>query len=862
MSRYTPLEIETKCYASWKQQGCFRPSGKGKPYTVLMPPPNITGHLHIGHVLNNTVQDMLVRRARMKGRNTLWIPGLDHASIATEAKVVAKLAKEGKTKQDIGREAFIKEAKAWKETYGAVILEQLEKLGISCDWSRLRYTMDETHSQYVAKAFQFLTPHMQQHDTLVNWDCKAQTALSNEEVYYKTEEGMLYHVAYPLVDEEGKPMPRKRGWEHGKNCLVIATTRPETMFADRLIAINPQDKRYTHLVEEKRACCLQAPILRQLATLGAKEDVSSVLLPIVESKHVKPDFGTGCLKITPEHDKTDWEIYHEAGVKKHVAAYFSKLGRVSFFISHAFDEKGKMNDAFPDFRQMNRFEARKKTIELLEEEGYLLKKEPHTHRVGYSERTHEPAELWRSKQLFLHMDFKQEKEKLATRLLEQLEKKEIRFYPEHMTNTYRHWLENLRDWCLSRQLWWGHRIPGQDDVLDTWFSSWLWPFSTLELKLNKPLGDKENEKETFQPQESKEDIAHYPTDVLVTGPDIIFFWVARMAMAADLFGPRDEKGRSVVPFKDVYFTGIVRDKQGRKMSKSLGNSPDPLELIRLYGADSLRMGMMMCSRAGGDILFNEALCIQGRDFANKIWNVRALISSWHEEKTLAASADEKELNACIKAETAALIEKTEAHYQTYRISDIATLLYKFIKEMFANTYLELIKPSPPKKTMATQTLQTAKEVLEILLKLLHPVMPFITESLWQDLYTKKEKEVKHLMTSSYPSLKSFPTDKKRLGQLAIALRARKQQNYALPDTATLRARAEKERARLADGLAKTEAKLTNQRFLQHAEETLVAREQKKQADSKKKLELLQAFISTDSPSKHLIQEVAGLFAHD
>ena len=734
-SRYDPGPVEQKWYARWQKEKLFEASlsSKKPSYCVLMPPPNITGYLHMGHVLNNTLQDVLIRRKRMQGYSSCWVPGIDHASIATEAKVVAQLKTKGVDKRSLGREEFLREAWKWKEEYGGIILRQLEQLGASCDWQRSCFTMDEARSESVLQVFVKLHEegYIYRGKRMVNWDPEARTALSEEEVHYKEVDGTLFYIAYPL-EEEGE--------------VVVATTRPETLLGDTALCVHPEDLRFSHLHGKKA----------RLPLLGR-------ILPIVADKQVDPEFGTGCLKITPAHDTNDYLISERHNLEA----------------INILDERGCLNENAKLLVGEERFTARRKIVDLLEEKGYLRDKRAIRHKVGFSERTQVVVEPRLSLQWFCRMKL------LAKPALEAVMNDTIRFYPNYQKNTYRYWMENIRDWCISRQLWWGHRIPvwymdssqtkyvlgrsqeeayeackragyscrpeelqQEEDVLDTWFSSWLWPLSVFDgLRLPK----------------SKEMSYFYPTQDLVTGPDILFFWVARMIMAGYAFSDSP-------PFRRVYFTGLVRDKARRKMSKSLGNSPEPIDLIQKYGADSLRMGMMMCGRAGGDILFDESLCVQGRNFANKLWNAHRLIKGWKPQSTSPSNV-EKIASRCFSAQLQSLIHENESNYEAFRISDTALSLYKFVRESFCNTYLELIKPKSSEH-ISEATMDKVLTFFEQLLSLLHPFMPFITEEIWQQLRPRLAD--KYLVVERYPEKKPYEEelckDMQHLGSLAQALR--------------------------------------------------------------------------------------------
>ena len=719
--KYSPAEIEDKWYQSWMEAGIFHSEPDDKPaYSIVIPPPNVTGILHMGHVLDNTLQDVLIRRKRMTGYNTCWIPGTDHASIATENKVVAMLAEQGITKEAIGREKYLEHAYAWKDKYGGIILHQLKKLGCSCDWDRTNFTMDPTYSQAVIEVFCKLYDKglIYRGIRMVNWDPKAQTVLSDEEVLFKSISGNLYHLRYKIEGEDDTYM-------------TIATTRPETLLGDTAVAIHPDDERYTHL-HGKRAI---VPLLDRP-------------VPIILDEYVKMDFGTGCLKVTPAHDVNDYEL----GVKH-------KLDSIDVF-----NDDGSISEAGQLYIGEDRFDARKKIITDLEAAELLEKIEPYAHEVGHSERTGVPIEPKISTQWFMRM------KELAQPALEAVNSGEIEFFPGKFINTYRHWMDNIRDWCLSRQLWWGHQIPAyfiqgsqefvvaaspkealekarektgnptleiqdlvQDpDVLDTWASSWLWPIEGFQ-GISSP---------------GNPDISYYyPTSTLVTGPDIIFLWVARMIIAGkEIMGEK--------PFKDVYFHGLVRDKLRRKMSKSLGNSPDALQLIEDFGADGVRMGMLLSAPAGNDILFDESLVEQGRNFCNKIWNSLRLIKGWETIDKAPSSQEEfaaKWLSAKIESERAII----EDHFSKYRLSDALMACYKLIRDEFSQWYLEIVKP-PYGEPIPAETMEATLGFFEQLLELLHPFMPFISEEVWQQLRERKPGEYIVLQQQAPISEESFP----------------------------------------------------------------------------------------------------------
>lgn len=699
---FEPAEVESKWYEYWKSNGYFKSEVDDRePFTILIPPPNVTGVLHMGHMLNNTIQDVLIRRARSQGKNACWVPGTDHASIATEAKVVKWLREEkGLTKGELGREEFLKYAWEWTEKYGGIILNQLERLGASADWDRTVFTMDEIRSDHVIQAFVDLYNRGKLYRGLrmVNWDPEALTVLSNEEVIYSQEKGHLYHVKYQV--------------EGSDEFVTIATTRPETIMADTGVAVHPEDDRYQHLKGKK----LIVPIANRA-------------VPVVFDDYVDMEFGTGALKITPAHDPNDYEI----GLK-HQLEVLSML-----------EPNGMVNENGGPLSGLDRFEARKKMRQLLDEAGLLSSVEDHHHNVGRSERTNAVIEPMLSKQWYVNM------KEIVQPALDAVEDKDIRFFPENMINTYRHWMNNIRDWCISRQLWWGHRIPAwyyedeifvattaeealeiareklgktdlqmsdlrqEEDVLDTWFSSWLWPVSV------------------FNGFRSEEEINYYyPTSVLVTGWDIIFLWVARMIMAG-----YEWKGE--MPFKDVYFTGMVRDKQRRKMSKSLGNSPDALKLIDTYGADGVRFGMLSCSPAGGDLLFDESLCEQGRNFSNKIWNAMRLVKGWESDASKKPGQSDQVAIEWMESLIATALEENQNCFNQYRISEALIRTYTLIWNDFCSWYLEVIKPAQGERISA-EVLEKTIEIFEKLMIVLHPFMPFVTEEIWGLLRERKKGE--------------------------------------------------------------------------------------------------------------------------
>ena len=886
-SKYDPQSVESKWYEYWLDNKLFssKPDGR-EPYTVVIPPPNVTGVLHMGHMLNNTIQDILARRARMEGKNACWVPGTDHASIATEAKVVNKLAQEGIKKTDLTRDEFLKHAWAWTEEHGGIILKQLRKLGASCDWDRTAFTMDETRSKSVIKVFCDLYNKglIYRGARMVNWDPQAQTALSDEEVVYKDEHSKLYYLKYRVVESdverksEGNVMHKdEKGYY-----AVVATTRPETIMGDTAMCINPDDEKNTWLKGK-----------HVIVPLVGRE------IPVVEDGYVDIEFGTGCLKVTPAHDIND----HALGLKHNLETI------------DIFNDNGTISEAAGMYVGMDRMDVRKQIEKDLKEAGLMEKVEDYNNKVGFSERTNVPIEPKLSTQWFLSMQH------FADEALPPVMDDEIMFYPSKYKNTYRHWLENIKDWCISRQLWWGHRIPayyytteeGKKDVvvaetaelaleearkknanlsagdleqdsdcLDTWFSSWLWPIS-----LFNGILDPDNEEMKY----------YYPTSDLVTGPDIIFFWVARMIMAG-----YEYKGK--MPFKHVYFTGIVRDKLGRKMSKSLGNSPDPLVLIDKYGADGVRMGMMLSAPAGNDILFDESLCEQGRNFNNKIWNAFRLVEGWE-----VADGTQPEANKIAVEWFNAKLRQANAEiddlFKKYRISEALMTVYKLFWDEFSSWYLEMVKPAygqPINKTTYEATLK----FFENLLKMLHPFMPFITEELWQHIYERKDGEsiMRDKLEISAPTGEDMKLieDIESVKQIVAGVRTvRNQKNIANKETLSLQcvgenalkdydsvvgkmanltsidvvtekdctaaafmvgtleyavplgdmidvaAEIEKMEAQLKhlEGfLAGVSKKLSNERFVANAPEAVVALERKKQSDSMEKIAALKESISS------------------
>ena len=719
-SKYDPQAVESKWYQYWLDNKLFssKPDGR-EPYTVVIPPPNVTGVLHMGHMLNNTIQDILVRRARMEGKNACWVPGTDHASIATEAKVVNRLAQQGIKKTDLARDEFLKHAWDWTHEHGGIILKQLRKLGASCDWDRTAFTMDETRSRAVIHVFCDLYQKglIYRGVRMVNWDPKAQTALSDEEVIYKDEHSKLYHLKYYVVEQDCQQVDEENVIHKDEKgyYAVVATTRPETIMGDSAMCINPEDKKNTWLKGK-----------HVIVPLVNRE------IPVIEDTYVDIEFGTGCLKVTPAHDIND----HALGLKHGLETI------------DIFNDNGTISEAAGLYVGMDRMDVRKQISIDLQNAGLMEKIEDYNNKVGFSERTNVPIEPKLSTQWFLKMQH------FADIALPPVMDDDIEFYPKKYKNTYRHWLENIKDWCISRQLWWGHRIPAyyfdnagkkdfvvaetaeealklaqeknanikaedleqESDCLDTWFSSWLWPISLFD-----GIENPDNEEINY----------YYPTSDLVTGPDIIFFWVARMIMAGYEY-------RGKMPFKHVYFTGIVRDKLGRKMSKSLGNSPDPLDLIDKFGADGVRMGMMLSAPAGNDILFDESLCEQGRNFNNKIWNAFRLVKGWETadiEQPKSAEIAVKWFDAKLKE----VNEEMQKQFKDYRISEALMTVYKLFWDEFSSWYLEMVKPAYG-QPIDQKSYDATLRFFDALLKMLHPFMPFITEELWQHIYDRKDGE--------------------------------------------------------------------------------------------------------------------------
>ncbi|MEN8799398.1 MAG: valine--tRNA ligase [Flavobacteriaceae bacterium] len=869
-SKYEAEKVEDQWYNYWMDNGYFHSTPDSRePYTIVIPPPNVTGILHMGHMLNNTLQDVLIRRARLMGKNACWVPGTDHASIATEAKVVARLKDRGIEKSDISREDFLDYAWEWKNEYGNVILEQLKKLGCSCDWERTKFTMDEDMSASVIRVFVDLYNKgmIYRGYRMVNWDPEARTTLSDEEVIYEERQGLLYYIAYPVEGSDEQ--------------LVVATTRPETILGDTAICIHPQDERYSHL-KDKRVI---VPICNRS-------------IPIIEDEYVDLEFGTGCLKVTPAHDEND-----KALGEKHNLETIDIFNADASLNSHGIHYEGK-----------DRFVVRKEISAELEGLGLLKKTEPYTNKVGTSERTKAVIEPRLSEQWFLKMDT------LAKPAIDAvLHTGEVKFFPKKFENTYRHWMENIRDWNISRQLWWGQRIPAyyygkgsqdyvvaedadmalklardksgndklqttdllqDEDVLDTWFSSWLWPISVFDGIL-KP------ENEDFK--------YYYPTSDLVTAPDILFFWVARMIMAGYEF-----KGQR--PFENIYLTGIVRDKQRRKMSKSLGNSPDALELIAHYGADSVRVGLMLSSAAGNDLLFDEALCQQGKNFANKVWNAFRLIQGWEIQDIPQTEAAKLGLE-WYRAKLAKTLSEINDHFDKYRISDALMSVYKLVWDDFCSWLLEIVKPAY-QQPIDRITYNTIIELFEANLRILHPFMPFLSEEIWQR-FGKRAKE-QALIVSSWPvitledqemipefefasavisavrnirkeknlankeALELRLIDKEKLNQRwdvvikklahltnietvstavegAVTFRVRSNE-YFIPLEGKLDTEVEikkiKEELQYTRGfLASVEKKLSNERFVNNAPEKVVAMEQKKASDALAKIETLEKSLA-------------------
>ena len=883
-SKYDPQDVEGKWYQYWLDNKLFssKPDGRD-PYTVVIPPPNVTGVLHMGHMLNNTIQDILVRRARMEGKNACWVPGTDHASIATEAKVVNRLAQQGIKKTDLTREEFLKHAWDWTHEHGGIILKQLRRLGASCDWDRTAFTMDETRSRAVIHVFCDLYQKglIYRGVRMVNWDPKAQTALSDEEVIYKDEHSKLYHLKYYVVEQDCQQVDEENVMHKDEKgyYAVVATTRPETIMGDSAMCINPKDKKNTWLKGK-----------HVIVPLVNRE------IPVIEDSYVDIEFGTGCLKVTPAHDIND----HALGLKHGLATI------------DIFNDNGTISEAAGMYVGMDRMDVRKQISVDLQEAGLMEKIEDYNNKVGFSERTNVPIEPKLSTQWFLKMQH------FADIALAPVMDDDIEFYPKKYKNTYRHWLENIKDWCISRQLWWGHRIPAyyfdnagkkdfvvaetaeealklaqkknanikaedleqESDCLDTWFSSWLWPISLFD-----GIEHPDNEEINY----------YYPTSDLVTGPDIIFFWVARMIMAGYEY-------RGKMPFKHVYFTGIVRDKLGRKMSKSLGNSPDPIDLIDKFGADGVRMGMMLSAPAGNDILFDESLCEQGRNFNNKIWNAFRLVKGWETadiEQPKSAEIAVKWFDAKLKE----VNEEMQKQFKDYRISEALMTVYKLFWDEFSSWYLEMVKPAYG-QPIDQKSYDATLRFFDALLKMLHPFMPFITEELWQHIYDRKEGEsiMREKLEIPAPTAEEqkLAADIEAVKQIIAGVRTvRNQKNIAQKEQLSLQAvgkndfeayndvtlkmanldkieviaeksadassfmvgtdefavplgdlidvaaeieKAEAQLKHLEGFLMGVRKKLSNENFVAHAPEKVVALERKKESDSVEKIAALKATI--------------------
>ena len=738
-SKYSPQEVEGKWYEHWMDKNYFHSTpDEREPYTIVIPPPNVTGVLHMGHMMNNTIQDILIRRARMQGKNACWVPGTDHASIATEAKVVNKLAQQGIKKTDIGREEFLKHAWDWTHEHGGIILKQLRRLGCSCDWERTSFTMDDLRSKSVIRAFVDLYNKglIYRGVRMVNWDPKALTALSDEEVVFKDEHSKLFYLRYYLHEDDGTGATGAEGEiihtdEKGRRYAVVATTRPETIMGDTAMCINPADPKNQWLRGKK----VVVPLVNRV-------------IPVIEDDYVDIEFGTGCLKVTPAHDVNDYML----GEKHNLQSI------------NIFNDDATLSEAAGMYIGMSREDCRKQIIIDMKEAGLLEKIEDYNNKVGYSERTNVPIEPKLSMQWFLKM------EHLANIALKPVLNGNIKFYPSKYVNLYRHWLENIKDWCISRQLWWGHQIPAyylpeggfvvaetpeealklaiektgnknltlkdlrqDDDALDTWFSSWLWPLS-----LFNGILDPDNAEFKY----------YYPTNDLITAPDIIFFWVARMIMAG-------EEYQNEVPFKNVYFTGIVRDKLGRKMSKSLGNSPDPIELIDKFGADGVRMGMMLSAPAGNDILFDEALCEQGRNFCNKIWNALRLVKGWNVDQNAAQPEAAKMAVKWFEARFNQVLAETNDNIDKYRLSDALMGIYKLTWDDFCSWYLEMVK-APQGQGIDRMTYDATIKFFENLMLLLHPFMPFITEEIWHAITDRKDGD--DIIIAQQPKFQGFDAE--------------------------------------------------------------------------------------------------------
>jgi len=869
---YNPRETEDKWYSYWMDKKFFRSvPDEREPYTIVIPPPNVTGVLHMGHMLNNTIQDVLIRRARMQGKNACWVPGTDHASIATEAKVVAMLKEKGIEKKDVSREEFLDYAYEWKDKYGGIILKQLEKLGASCDWDRTRFTMEEDLSEAVIDTFIHLYKKgwIYRGIRMVNWDPKGKTAVSDEEVIRKEVNQKLFYIRYEVKDET----------KSLKTYLTIATTRPETIMADSAICINPKDPRFTHL----KGKSVFIPLINRE-------------IPVIEDDYVDMEFGTGCLKVTPAHDLNDYEL----GVKH-------KLQVIDIL-----SDDGTLNEHAQILVGEDRFVARKMIHKMLDEAGSLEKVEDYKSQIGFSERTDAAIEPKLSMQWFCKMS------EMSEPALEYVLNGEVKLIPEKFINTYKHWMENVKDWCISRQLWWGQRIPAwynlkgewvvaktkeeailefkkqfpnsdsidirqDDDVVDTWFSSWLWPISVFD---------------GFKDPDNADINYYYPTNDLVTAPEILFFWVARMIMAGHEF-------RGKAPFKNVYLTGIVRDKQGRKMSKSLGNSPDPIDLIEKYGADGVRVGMLLCSPAGNDLMFDESYCEQGRNFANKIWNAFRLVKGWEVDESL-PNNNQQAINWFDSAFNQAFTE-IEDNYRQYRLSDSLMGIYKLVWDDFCAWYLEMIKPVYL-QPIDPETYRITIEYFERILKLLHPFMPFLTEELWHDDLFAERSELDCCIVAPYPQvgkvnsklLNDLDTVKQVVSEIrnvrnakqispkeALPLSIRvnsaiKYENYLTIilklanisssdfvsepvagantfmagkdeffislanniDVESEKERLGKDIVYLQGFLRSVDAKLSNERFMQNAKEEVVEVERRKKEDALSKIKILEAALNS------------------
>ena len=855
---YNPKEVENKWYAHWSKKGYFHSiPDEREPFTIVIPPPNVTGILHMGHMLNNTLQDVIIRRARMMGYNACWVPGTDHASIATETKVVERLSSKGIRKSDLTREEFLSHAFDWKDKHGGIILEQLKKLGASCDWERTKFTMDDDMSESVIKVFIDLYSKglIYRGVRMVNWDPSAQTALSDEEVIHKEVNSKLYHISYNIEGSDEK--------------LTIATTRPETILGDSAICVNPNDKRYIHLKGKKA-----------IVPLVNRE------IPIIFDKYVNMEFGTGALKITPAHDINDYQIGDKHGLE----------------IIDILNDDGTLNESAQLYIGKDRFDVRNEIAADLEKKGFLVRTEEYQNKVGFSERTNAVIEPKLSMQWFCKM------KEFSKPALEHVMNDDIQFHPAKFRNTYRHWMENIKDWCVSRQLWWGQQIPAfyykgnkfvvaqtkeealvlakkeipnitlsdlrqDEDVLDTWFSSWLWPISVFD-----GIRNPDNEEINY----------YYPTNDLITAPEILFFWVARMIMAG-----YEYKGE--LPFKNVYLTGIVRDKQGRKMSKSLGNSPDPIKLIEKYGADGVRVGMLLCSPAGNDLPFDESLCEQGRNFSNKIWNACRLIKSWKVKDIKQSKSAQQAINWFDSKINNAILD-IDKSYSKYRISEALMTTYKLVWDDFCSWYLEIVKPNYG-EPINSITYQKTIENFEKVLKLLHPFMPFLSEEIWH-LINDREADI---IVSKWPKIDDINTtllnDFDNTSEIIAGIRTiRKEQNIANKDQLELKVinnqktsnnlnaiiaklanlssikeiskkpddafsfmvksneyfiplgdnidvaveieKLQKELDYTKGFLKITEEKLSNNNFVQNAPQQLVEKERKKLADTKKKIKIL------------------------